>query len=335
MADAPKHNSSRARPEALAKLATSRHRTDSDHREPETRLRLRSTIQGSDHSRQHQHKQHRSTRQAARDTVQSALELRPPINFDHLLRRDKRTPVPSRRNSANKVHGDGDIEKLQEQTRLLQKRVGVDDVKKSKEDNEKREHELRAALQDVEKQAMQSTRELDNTYYILLEKAETLRGIVSNMQELAKESRDLRDDFREQSHELQIETSNAIDNFKDFVQQEQSIKSLLARLNSYKKRTAALNDRLGAARTRAEVCEKRVLNAEQQRKKRWGTTWAIMFFIVVVVLGLLIARQPPEAGGAHLSSSKTTPDMISPILVRLKSRPSEDPYLHSLFDGIS
>ncbi|QIW97524.1 hypothetical protein AMS68_003042 [Peltaster fructicola] len=265
MADTSKHSHPRTRPEALAKLVPSRHRTDTESREADTRGRLRNALPGS-HPQNHREKQHRSTKQAAKDTVHSALELRPPINFDHLLRRDKKTPAPSRRSSGVINSGDGDISKLQQQTKRLQKQVGAGDVIKSKEDNEKREQELRHALQGVEEQGMQSTRELDNTYYILLEKAEGLRDIVDNMQKLARQSRSLKEDFEEQSREIYDQTEQAMGGYENFDQQERSIKELLSRLDTYRERTASLNDRLEAAKGRAEVCEKRVLDAQAQRK---------------------------------------------------------------------
>lgn len=107
----------------------------------------------------HGHKSHRSVRHAAKDTVQSAIDIKPPVTFDSILRRgDKRSPDSSRRGSGNPQNQDWDF--AQQQAEAERRRVKPEDVRKLRSENEKREKELLAALKKVEQLGMQSTRQL-------------------------------------------------------------------------------------------------------------------------------------------------------------------------------
>lgn len=337
------------RPESPSKLVARR-----SHAGPEKRDRSRSNprprIAPSSSNADHQHHSHRhrhshSHRKAAKETVHSAFELRPPISFDHLLRRDRKTPNASRRNSGT-ASGSKDVERwtiAQQQADASRRRaLQPEQMEKVRRENEKSEKELREGLQRLEERGMQSTRRLDETYYMLLEKAATLRQTVAAMQDLVRESQAARDRFQSQSADLQREAESGLSGFDDFADQEKTVQSFVDRLDGSKSRTQRLNDRLAVAMKGVEAYERKLRAAQAKRRKQLGFTWASVLAIVVLIFALLVARHHKELeveldgyGRRIRQAGDMVDDVASPLVAKLSPSPSENPYLHDLFDGIS
>ncbi|SMQ46504.1 unnamed protein product [Zymoseptoria tritici ST99CH_1A5] len=329
-----------------AELSPTRSRTDPPasppHKHEKSHLarRLRSESLRNKPASNHHHHHYRHS---ARETVQSAIELRPPISFDSLLRRDKKTPDSSRNASSNQQRTppiqqrnatyDGAAEQAQ---RVV---VKPGDVKKAQDDNAKREKELRASLQNVEEVAMSSTRQLDDTYYTILDKASLLRSTVANLQQLAEESREMHATFQERTGKLEDDTRGLLQSFDNFNAQEKLIDDLVSQLKASKSQTAELNNRLEAARNRVEAYEKREKVKAANRRKRWGAIWGVLVGIVILVVAYVIARNR-SAVGSRVHGVVEVMDRLGNELKAsvsaLKPMPSqsEDPYLKRLFDEI-
>lgn len=291
-----------------------------------------------------QHKHHHSVRHAARSTVQSAIDLKPPTSFDAILGRNRRSsPDSSTRNSTNAQAAQQEWDFAQQQAEAERRRVKPEDVQKIREENEKREVELRGALKKVEELGMQSTRELDDTYYSILEKAETLRNTVQEMQRLADDSKATRETFENSARELEQDVNKTLDGFGEFKQQEETIDALVERLAKSKSKTDTLNDRLEDARKRVETYDRRYREKQAKRRKRIHITWSSLLAAVVVIVGLLIARnhrhiefQLSDGLGKKLvEMGDVVHDIASPITTRLKASPTEDPLIESMFGDVS
>lgn len=284
------------------------------------------------------HKPHRSVRHAAKDTVQSAIDIKPPVTFDSILRRggDKRSPDSSRRGSAI-PHGGQDWDFAQQQAEAEKRRVKPEDVRKLRGENERRERELLAALKKVEELGMQSTRQLDDTYYSILEKAENMRNTLAEMQKLAAESRSSREKFDREADELRQSTEETMDGFGEFKTQEEAIDGYVSRLAESKTKTEGLNERLEAARKRVEAYEKRYRETRAKARQRWNITWGSLAAALVLLLALVIARHYRHiayqlSGGAGLVAMGDVVDKIAaPITQKLAPTPSEDPVLEEIF----
>lgn len=290
-------------------------------------------------SNRHHHRRHH-----VRDTVQSAVELKPPISFDHLLRRDKKSPDSSRRGSGSQQQHQRDVNEWRERQAQAEReerlRVKPEDVEKARLANVKREEELRQSLKSVEEVGMSSTRQLDDTYYAILEKASILRSTVVSLQQLAEESRRMHQHFGEDTEQLEKETRQNLESFGSFEQQEQAIDDLVSKLNDSKGETDKLNERLTAARNRVEAYERRDNAKQVKRKKRWQATWGTLLGISVLVMALMLLRNYRQVTrnlggvGEHLARAGDIAHDVLPSGLRPPAKPSEDPYLSKLFDDL-
>ena len=282
------------------------------------------------------HKAHRSVRHAAKDTVQSAIDIKPPVTFDSILRRgDRRSPDSSRRGSANPHGQDWDF--AQQQAEAEKRRVKPEDVRKLRGENEKREKELLAALKKVEELGMQSTRQLDDTYYSILEKAENMRNTLAEMQRLADESRSSREKFDQEAEELKKKTEKGMNGFGEFKAQEEAIDGYVSRLAESKTKTEGLNERLEAARKRVEAYEKRYRETRAKSRQRWNITWGSLVAAMVLLLALVIARHyrhigyQSNSGKGIVAMGDVVNKIAAPVTQKLVATPSEDPVLEEIF----
>ncbi|WPH00107.1 Hypothetical protein R9X50_00293000 [Acrodontium crateriforme] len=334
----------------LANAAPSRSHTDLPTTSPEKRserIHLHKRIHSNTVSSKHQTPSH-SHRQRAKDTVQSAIELKPPVSLEHLLRREKKGPETSRQGSSEQQRHNENSEEWQTLQELRAKeaamrRVKPQDVEKAKAENAKRDEQLRQRLKQVEDIGMDSTRQLDDTYYAILEKASMLRSIVAGLQQLAEESRRMHTSFKEETAQLEQTTRQDLESFNNFTQQEQAIDDLVARLKASKAETEKLNQRLEKTRLRIEAYEKRESAKESKRRKQWHATWGTLLGIVVVLLSLVflkhyqsIALKVDGVGKTLAEGGEIIEDIMLSSITKLTSASHslEDPYLEKLFDEL-
>lgn len=271
--------------------------------------------------------------------MQSAIELKPPISFDSLLRRDKKTPDSSRHasnNTANQQQSQQHEDELKaEQARQVRPRqVKPEDVKRAREENERRKKELRESLKNVEEVAMSSTRQLDDTYYTILEKASLLRSTVASLQSLAEESRAMHSSFQEQTSKLEEDTKDNLRGFDNFNAQEKAINDLVGQLKSSKEQRNKLDQRLEAARLRVEAYEMREKERKKNRRMQWSVVWAVILALLALVFALFAAKNRNSAGSSVPSVAKVFQIASSITALNPLPRPSEDPYLRKLFDEL-
>jgi chromosome segregation ATPase len=205
----------------------------------------------------------------------------------------------------------------------------------------KREEDLRESLKGVEEVGMSSTRQLDDTYYAILEKVSILRSTVASLQQLAEESRRMHASFLEDTSKLEKDTKRNMQSFGNFNQQEKSINHLVSKLESSRGRTNELNDRLESARLRVEAHEERENEKSARRRTQLNITWVALLGIALLVVALVVARNRRKVGkqlnvvGEHLVGlGDVVEDIVAPLSSRLRPSPSEDPYLRKLFDEL-
>ncbi|KAK4545612.1 hypothetical protein LTR36_002564 [Oleoguttula mirabilis] len=331
----------------LANIAPPRSRTDPPTQRPDRekshlhrRLHANTITGKGSHTSSHRH------RDKARDTVQSAIDFKPPISFDSLLRRDKKSPESSRRGSGSQQQQrDVNEWRAQQQAQAEQearRRVRPEDVAQAKAENAAREEELRQSLKDVEEVGMSSTRQLDDTYYAILEKASILRSTVASLQQLAEASRRMQKQFQGDAQTLEQETRRNIEGFGDFEEQERAIDQLVAKLKGSKSETERLNERLEAARYSVEAYEARDMAKRAKRRKQWKATWGTVVGVLVLLVALLLLKHRRhvayrlEGVGTTLlaEAAGELAEIPAAMLRRPAPSPSEDPYLRKLFDEL-
>ncbi|KAI6819694.1 hypothetical protein KC332_g9805 [Hortaea werneckii] len=292
---------------------------------------------GKDSHTQHRHRH----RDRAKDTVQSAIDLKPPISFDQLLRRDRKSPLTGRHESPSQQQRN--IEEWQVQQQIQQEReararVTAQDVEKLRAENEKREQELARSLKEVEDMGMSSTRQLDDTYYAILEKASILRSTVASLQQLAEESRRMHQQFKDDSGALETDTRENFDHFNNFEEQEKTINELVTKLQSSKDETNKLNERLEKARTRIETYEQKQEAHRAKRRKQWHAVWGTLLGVILLVVTVLLLRHRRDVAaqmGVVGQKLAAAGDVVYGAGSNLsQSSPPEDPYLRQLFDEL-
>lgn len=225
-----------------------------------------------------------------------------------------------------------------QQEREARARVTAQDVEKVKAENEKREQELARSLKEVEDMGMSSTRQLDDTYYAILEKASILRSTVASLQQLADESRRMHQQFKDDSGALETDTRENIDHFNNFEEQEKTINELVAKLQSSKDETNKLNERLEKARTRIETYEQKQEAHRAKRRKQWHAIGGTLFGVILLVVAVLLLRHRRDVAeqmGVVGQKLAAAGDVVYGAGSNLtKPSPPEDPYLRQLFDEL-
>lgn len=332
----------------LAIVAPARSRTDPPTQRPERekshlhrRLHANTITGKGSHSSSHRH------RDKAKDTVSSAIDLRPPISFDSFLRRDKKSPDSSRRGSAGQQQqrelNEWRAKQQAQAEKEARRSVRPEHVEKAKALNARREEELRQSLKEVEEVGMSSTRQLDDTYYAVLEKASILRSTVASLQQLAEEAKRMHTHFQEDAETLERETRENIEGFGNFDEQEKTINELVGKLKGSKSDTDKLNERLEAARNRIEAYEKRENAKRSKRRKQWNATWGTLVGVLVLLVAVLLLKHHRHVAyqldgvGTRLAQAGDVVESAAshlPAKLRPTPSPSEDPYLRKLFDEL-
>lgn len=318
-------------------------------------LRTRDRAQSYLHRRLHSNTTSSSTAKPshlrrAKDHVQSAIELKPPISFENVLKRDKKSADSSRRGSGSNLNKQQQRDfrewNAQQQARLEleeRKQVTAQDVAKARAENKQRADILQQRLNDIEETSMGFTHELDQTYYTMLERAAELQSTVSQLQTLLKSTTALSQSFRDETLALEKETAQTFDAFDNLDEREKTLNDLVIRLQSSKTDTRKLDQRLEAARNRVAEYESQENAAMRKRRQQWHATWGSLLIAMTLIIALLmlnnyqqvrhhvkdLAKHATEAG--HIVE-----DIITPVLdnIAAKSSPSHDPYLDKLFDDL-
>ena len=183
---------------------------------------------------------------------------------------------------------------------------------------------------------MSSTRQLDDTYYSMLEKASILRSTVASLQQLAEESKRRHSTFKENTTKLEQGTKQNLDGFNNFDGQEKMINDLVGQLKASKERTGELNERLEAARNRIEAYEHRWNEHQKKRRQNWGIIWASIIGLIAFIFAVIAAKNRSAVGSTMHHVAKFGNEIASPIAAALRptASPVEDPYLRKLFDEL-
>lgn len=272
--------------------------------------------------------------QSVKSSVQSAVELKPAINFEHLRRKEHKSATNAR-GAATPLQAWSEGPSAPA-TAAAEAPTRTADVAKAKRHNVKREETLRADLKKVEEIGRDSTRQLDETYYGILEKASLLRSTVAGLQLLAQESKEMHTAFNDSVGKLESDTAQTIQGFDNFDPQEKTINDLVRSIEQSKSTTEALNSRLESARLRVEAYEKRDNAKQAKRKIRLRMTWITILGLTVLAIAILIARDRKRVGHVVERQLLRIGDLVDDVAapIRLKPSPSEDPRLQRLFDEI-
>ena len=168
--------------------------------------------------------------------------------------------------------------------------VRPEDATKEHIRNQAREDELRGAISELMGVALSTTRQLDDTYYSILEHITNLRSTISALQELSKLAKQLKHNFDEDAEELEQDIQGQIDGLSGFSAAQEKIEEFEERVKLNKDKAKSLDERLTAARQK--VAERERLNNEWQARvsRRLRIVWAILGTMVGIFVLLLLVH---------------------------------------------
>jgi CHAD domain-containing protein len=115
---------------------------------------------------------------------------------------------------------------------------------------------LRQTLHSLSDASLKTSRQLDDTYYSILEKLSALRQTIGSLQDLCTLTKQLHATFDSDTADLTDEIKAQFLGFDNFSAQENLIDELETRIQGGREKAEALAKRLDSARSRVEAREK-------------------------------------------------------------------------------
>ncbi|KZF23783.1 hypothetical protein L228DRAFT_267748 [Xylona heveae TC161] len=147
-----------------------------------------------------------------------------------------------------------------------------------------RNDELRATLNNLSTQSTITTRRLDETYYSILEKVSTLQSSIHALKELTEHVSRLRDDYEQDTSQLEAEMNAQIDALDGIEAQADRINALQGRVKEGRAKVDALGNRLEDVRAKVETWEKREGEWQSRTSRRLTIIWGTILGIILVLL---------------------------------------------------
>jgi hypothetical protein len=284
----------------------------------------------------------------ARDTIQSAVQLQHPFSFENYnpLRRaqqhhhrSRRDPSPVKSSQTKEEEQEQEPPKPQWSPEVEyavdhppHQLVSPETIAHERRLRQKRQDHVSTALNALSRDAHTATRKLDDTYYALLQKVGLLKATIASFQDLHSCLDDTTKDFATRSDSLVKDITGQIDAFQNMSHQDESIDSLVKRLQTSKERAASFESRLESCRSRLERWEKK----EQEKNKRNNRTWALVLtsltaFIILILAIVLwkkgslasVTEKPSEWKEAlGLEKNKTAPGihLVDPAQEKMQAK---------------
>ncbi|OTB06634.1 hypothetical protein M426DRAFT_318689 [Hypoxylon sp. CI-4A] len=145
---------------------------------------------------------------------------------------------------------------------------------------------LRKSLVELGTFSATTTRRLDDTYYAVLEKLSMMQSTIVSLKELAGMSRELNENFKEESQGLVNELEQQADSFGQFDDQQKRIEELQGRIHAGRDKVEALSKRVDLVRERIESWERADMEWQEKTRRRLKTIWIIMS-VLIFSLGFL------------------------------------------------
>ncbi|KNG51216.1 hypothetical protein DDE82_007997 [Stemphylium lycopersici] len=249
------------------------------------------------HDGRHGHHRHSSSRRhAAKEAMQSAIQIQPPTSFGDLLRQARgsrdTSPSHSRRESVAPRQGHGSANANDQNTTGIiippRRPLRPADVELEARRVEARERDLRAALQTLSDQSLKTSRRLDDTYYSILEKVSVLRQTIGTLQELSGLTRELHENFESDTTELVEDVTGQVEAFDGFKTQQEQVCGLEERIKAGKERADALTARLDRAKERVDARAKSEAQWQAKNAHRVRIFWGVAGFLATVFFTFIL-----------------------------------------------
>ncbi|KUJ11281.1 uncharacterized protein LY89DRAFT_655061 [Mollisia scopiformis] len=187
------------------------------------------------------------------------------------------------------------------------------EVREERERGALRAAELRNALMGLNTLSNNTTRRLDNTYYSVLEKLSVLQSTISSLKELASMTKDLNQEFKNESEELVREVSAQLEGFGSFAEQEKRIGDLQERVKAGRERIKALGGRVDIVKDRVEGWERAEGEWQERTRKNLRILWIVISCFIAVLLALVAFQYTPAMTGPEVPRGLNTTGLLGKV----------------------
>lgn len=132
------------------------------------------------------------------------------------------------------------------------------------------------------------TKQLDDTYYAVLEKMSSLQSTVTAMRGLAEGLHDMCDGFDNDARVLESDTASQLAVLGRFEEQEAKISSLQSRVRQGRTRIQCLTDRVDVVKERIEGWERADKDWQEKTRKRLKIFWSVTSAVAILMLALAV-----------------------------------------------
>ncbi|KAJ4417570.1 hypothetical protein N0V85_001798 [Neurospora sp. IMI 360204] len=182
-----------------------------------------------------------------------------------------------------------------------------------------RENGLKKSLEDLEQFSNNTTRQLDDTYYSVLEKLCVLQSTILALREVAVASQDMTSHFTTEADELVTDVSSQLDAFGQFEDHQKRIEQLQDRVYVGRDRIKSLSERVDLVRERIESWERADREWQERTRRRlkafWVLTSGVIFLVLLIFVGSQFAPENSAATveGAVMAASKLANDSLNTL----------------------
>ncbi|KAK4129493.1 hypothetical protein N657DRAFT_640130 [Parathielavia appendiculata] len=260
--------------------------------------------------RLHRHHSHRTNRETERETrtsnPQSAILVVQGRRSFEWARSERATPnlTPSASRRTSILYASGD--EIMPLPGTAKNNGMAEGLVKEQQRAAARESGLQRSLADLETFARSTTKQLDDTYYLLLKKLNTLQSTVAALKELVEHSSQLSSSFSAEAEELVTEFGAQLDGFGQFEDQQRRIESLQNRIQTGRELIRSLSERVDAVSERIESWARADREWQERTRKRLKAIWVVTSVAIFLVFSLFIGSQyvPDglEESVAHIAS---------------------------------
>ncbi|PNP54376.1 hypothetical protein THARTR1_05583 [Trichoderma harzianum] len=157
--------------------------------------------------------------------------------------------------------------------------------------------DLRQSLTELSNFSTETTRQLDQTHYALLEKTSSLQVMVKALKDLAQASCDLQEGFDMAARELETDVTEQLRGIGHFESQQSTIETLQSRIHLGRQTADKLAERVDVVRKQIEGWERADRAWQEKTRKRLRLIWAALSVLVCIV-GLLFMAFSYNSRGA-------------------------------------
>ncbi|KAK3501269.1 hypothetical protein B0T13DRAFT_511278 [Neurospora crassa] len=181
--------------------------------------------------------------------------------------------------------------------------LNEDEIAKERQRAIARERGLKKSLEDLEQFSNNTTRQLDDTYYSVLEKLCVLQNTILALKEVAVASQDMTSHFTTEANELVTDVSLQLDAFGQFEDHQKRIEQLQDRVYAGRDRIKSLSDRVDLVRERIESWERADREWQERTRRRLKAFWVLTSGVIFLVLLIFVGSQfAPESSAATVAT---------------------------------